>query len=249
MCTKGRVRIIIDDFVTIYDIDEFGVIRNTKTNMIVNGWIGKRGYRVVSLKISPEGEFNRFVKKQIHRLVATAFIPNPENKPQVNHKDGNKLNNNATNLEWVTPKENYDHARSHNLIKTCDALSYASVDNTTIEKMCELLEKGWRNIDIINELGLPNDQHGKGLVTRVRTGRAWKDISSKYNFIKTGSLKKIPDELIHQVCKYMEKAYPLKAIVEELGITEPKEYHRLKSLVSDIRSGRCHKNIAKQYCI
>lgn len=56
--------------------------------------------------------------KMIHILVATSFLLNPDNKPQVNHKDGNKLNNSVKNLEWVTKSENIKHAYKLGLLRS-----------------------------------------------------------------------------------------------------------------------------------
>lgn len=62
----------------------------------------------------------------IHRLVATYFVPNPTDKPQVNHKDGNKHNNHYTNLEWVTNKENRKHAIDNGLHKVARGINTGS---------------------------------------------------------------------------------------------------------------------------
>ena len=70
-------------------------------------------YATVGLTNS-EGHISRF---RVHRLVAEAFIPNPEDKPEVNHIDGDKLNNHISNLEWSTRSENIKHAYDHGLIK------------------------------------------------------------------------------------------------------------------------------------
>ena len=79
---------------------------------ILRGQPDKDGYLLVGLKF--EG---REYKAKVHRLVAQAFIPNPENKPFVNHIDGNKDRNDILNLEWVTALENSSHAKSTGLLK------------------------------------------------------------------------------------------------------------------------------------
>lgn len=71
----------------------------------------QRGYWVVQLYVN-----NNYIIKKVHRLIAETFIPNPYNKPTVNHKDGNKLNNKVTNLEWATYSENIKHAFNTGLI-------------------------------------------------------------------------------------------------------------------------------------
>ena len=92
-----------------YQVSDLGNIRSIRFNKIRNmkSW-DSHGYRAVELCVN-----NDRYTVGIHRLVALTFIPNPENKPEVNHKDRNKSNNNVENLEWVTPSENVAHAYRH----------------------------------------------------------------------------------------------------------------------------------------
>ena len=94
----------------LYQISNMGRVKslknrsNHKWEIVIKQSI-VMGYSAVCLcKESVEKNY------KVHRLVANAFIENPDGKPQVNHKDGNKQNNNVYNLEWVTAKENTEHA-------------------------------------------------------------------------------------------------------------------------------------------
>lgn len=98
-------RIIINGQETDYEINEDGKIFSNKTNKFLQGSVYNTGYRIVRLTIG-----NSKKGYAVHRLVAEAFLQNPNNLPIVNHKDGNKLNNRVDNLEWVSQSENRVHA-------------------------------------------------------------------------------------------------------------------------------------------
>lgn len=96
--------------VTTYSITTTGELYNNKTNKWLKGQINKNGYK--SYNISIDGEKKRLYA---HRMVAETYLPKIQGKTIVNHKDGNKLNNDVNNLEWVTTKENINHAKNNGL--------------------------------------------------------------------------------------------------------------------------------------
>lgn len=104
--------IILKDY-PMYEINEFGVVRNHETHYVTTQRMNRGGYLFVQLT---DGNKNHVCL--VHRLVAETFIPNPDNLPVVNHIDECAVHNSVDNLEWMTYKENSNHGtRNERIIK------------------------------------------------------------------------------------------------------------------------------------
>lgn len=110
-----------------------------------------KGRELVGKKLSPKGYKRVSVKCKVHfvhSLIAKTFIPNPENKPQVNHINGIKTDNRVENLEWVTNQENRNHAMKNNLQARGESLKRSSLKEKDILEIRKLYKQGMLQKDI-----------------------------------------------------------------------------------------------------
>lgn len=147
-----------------YDLSDYII---TKSGDVINKHNGH--------KVKPQPNAKGYLRfgvggKQlfVHRVVATLYIPNPDNLPQVNHKDGNKLNNSVENLEWVTNQQNRDHAikkHLHLMGEKCSwsKLKYSQVD--FIRKHPEITNKEYADLFGVTV----------STIASVKRGKSWKD--------------------------------------------------------------------------
>lgn len=147
-----------------YWIIEDGRVFSTYTYKYLSPKVNEDGYLCYTLQKDDRSR----IYPGMHRLLALAFIPNPDNKLQVNHIDGNKKNNSLSNLEWTDNWENMLHAR-------VNGLRESSISDKVLHEICKLLEKGVPRPEICRKLG----------VTRVQICDLYhgchKRITSRYN--------------------------------------------------------------------
>jgi len=134
---------------------------------ILNGCVSG-GYLIYSFKIDKTE-----TKLRAHRIVAQTFIPNPNNYPVINHKDGNKLNNNIDNLEWCTEAYNTKHAWDNGLIRGLrgEENGRAKTTEKQVVLIKKFIRKGLTSKEISEKLDLP-----KNIVDKIRCGKTWKHI-------------------------------------------------------------------------
>lgn len=171
------IEYVYDGIPTGYIINENGDVYSTKSNSDIHPWKNNSGYKYFSITIDG---VNRNIA--IHRAVAEMFIPNPENKPQVNHIDGNKDNNHASNLEWVTQSENNHHAFKIGLrqAKNGDQVHFSKYKSSQIIKACAAMEENKKSLFEIQEItGVPIKT-----LNEIRAGGIWQSIAKDFNFPK-----------------------------------------------------------------
>lgn len=151
-----------------YEISDQGEVRNKTTKYILKGRLSKSGYLQVNIK---KDETGKFVNQYIHRLVASHFLNNEENKREVNHKDGNKINNTLENLEWITSSENQKHRHSIGITKTSNRhIGMFDLDGNLIQEFNSIVE-AFTMLEKTSRVNIDNALQGK---QKTAYGYIWK---------------------------------------------------------------------------
>lgn len=150
----------------------FGVLYNgevysKRTKRLISQHIHPNGYKVFATRL--KGRKDKALCLKVHREIAKAYVPNPENKPFVNHKDGIKINNIPPNLEWCTNQENIRHAFDNGLVsilRGTDAVA-SKLTNEQVEEIRSLAGKMTHRA-IANKFNIAHSQ-----VTRILNNKCY----------------------------------------------------------------------------
>lgn len=147
----------------LYEVSTLGRVR-----LLGKDFINETGFHVVvkpkflTLVIADTGYYRVFLRDysgkrktvKVHRLVAEHFIPNPENKPEVNHLNAVKTDNSVENLEWCTHQENITHAKKLNLMRNGERISWSKLTETDIHEIKRLRQCGMKMKSIANSFNV-----------------------------------------------------------------------------------------------
>lgn len=159
-----------------YEVSNFGRVRSTsyKGVKILTPSKTKRGYLNVIFCINQKKEH-----KLVHRLVAEAFIDNPNSLKTVNHKNGNKSNNNVENLEWCSQEDNNKHAKENGLLQRYEDRPEAKLTKGAVKMIPKLIELGATTDDLKTLFNV-----SRRCIDNIFEGKNWSDLGIDFTKLK-----------------------------------------------------------------
>src|SRR3990167_2818103 len=150
-----------------YEISIDGTVRHVMSQRIKSQYISSTGYYMISTTTAKHRR-----PRRVHRLLAEAYIPNPDNLPQINHKNGIKTDNSLSNLEWCTNLENQRHAFRTGLANnTGEHNGQSKLTVVQVLEIKERLAKGWSQYRISRYYPV-----SRSAIEGIKTGRLWKHV-------------------------------------------------------------------------
>lgn len=153
-----------------YEVSDFGNVRRKEVGINLRPGINPvTGYRLVALMCGNPRKAKTF---SLHRIIAIAFIPNPEKLPFINHKDCNKLNNSLNNLEWCTRQQNITHAKENALIAIGSRIGISKLDESKVKEIRTMLKFGVKQRLIAKKFGV-----AQTIISRINTCAIWNHVT------------------------------------------------------------------------
>lgn len=179
-----------------YYITKSGKIFSSLTNKELKFDISKPG-RYCKVKLM-DRRLGRFINLSVHRLVALQFIPNPRNLPEVNHKDGNHLNNSMYNLEWCTAEYNRRHAFENKLYKVEEDSPSAKLTKEQVISIYKDWETCKTKTILAKRYNVSDSLIGE-IVRGVRWSRTYEEYYGVKPSYKKPKRKKLDDSIINRI--------------------------------------------------
>lgn len=226
--TKGVVQMkAIKNYENLYSVTTDGRVYSHISNRFLKPQLLNNGYYTVSL-CSADTKTSVY----IHRIVAETYVENPYNLNVVNHKDGDKLNNNIGNLEWTNHSGNLNHAYQSGYGFRDTNRKY---DDTFCSKVFTYLIDGWRQKDIADALGVT-----VCVIKSILCNPAYEDIRSEFDLNKIPSRSnRVTPERVMMIASDLESGMSQNKIATK--------YNVAKSLVSNIKTRKKYSTLTSDF--
>ena len=223
----------------MYSISSYGRIRNKYTGKFLTGNNPNNEKQYV--RVCLQRVNNKQGKKYpLHRMVLGVFTKIIDCY-EVNHKDGNKKNNKLENLEYLDRLGNAYHAKVNNLYKSCEDHHNATLSNYEVHQICQWMQDGKSNIEIISLLDLDIVRY-MNILSKIRHRKSWTNISKKYKWDDGLVYKKYTKDDIYLMCKYIHiDNISIKETVQIFPQYPDKK--KLRNVLKKIKQKKLYKSI------